>query len=118
MCPDEDPKLEQGSRPCARGTHTPIIQPPAVITMGTDNIGPHEARLSLHIIEDDITTLYLTADAPQLYCEAMKHIDADDWVEAIAVEFKNLSHKDVFIEVELSPDIHIHDGQLVFTEKI
>src|SRR6266436_5271043 len=48
----------------------------------------------------------------------MRHSDTDGWVEAVTEEYNNLHHKGIFNEVEAPPDIHVHEGQLVFTEKI
>ncbi len=57
-------------------------------------------------------------DAPQSYREAMRCNNANGWVEAIVEEYQNLCQKGIFIEVELPPDVHIHEGHLVFTEKV
>ncbi len=48
----------------------------------------------------------------------MRHNDADGWVEAIAEEYENLCCKGIFVEVDMPPDAHIHEGHLVFTEKV
>ena len=96
MQPDEDPRLEQGSRPHARGTQTLVAKPQTIIPVGmNDGIKP-----SINVICDDIGLLYLTVDTPQTYREAMRCSDADGWVEAIAVEYENLHCKGVFKEVE------------------
>src|SRR5258707_222451 len=57
-------------------------------------------------------------DAPQSYREAMRCNDANGWVEAIVEEYQNLCWKGIFIKVELPPDMCIHEGHLVFTEKV
>src|SRR5260370_21231638 len=44
--------------------------------------------------------------------------DADGWVEAIMEEYSNLQRKDIFVEVEVPPDKCVHEGRLVFSEKI
>src|SRR5260221_12996550 len=44
--------------------------------------------------------------------------DADGWVEAIMEEYSDLQQKDIFVEVEVPPDKCIHEGRLVFSEKI
>ena len=48
----------------------------------------------------------------------MRHVDAADWVEGISVEYKNLRLQGIFIEVAESPDMHVHEGHLVFSEKV
>ncbi len=48
----------------------------------------------------------------------MRCSDADGWVEVVTEEYNNLHHKGVFEEVEVPPDMRVHEGQLVFTEKI
>src|SRR5260370_35363923 len=40
------------------------------------------------------------------------------WVEVIVVEYENLCWKGVFDEMEVALDACIHDGCLVFTEKV
>ncbi len=57
-------------------------------------------------------------DAPQSYREAMRCNNANGWVEAIVEEYQNLCWKGIFIKVELPPDMCIHEGHLVFTEKV
>ena len=114
MHPDKDLKLEQGSRSHARETQAPVIQNLDIIPVGNGSTG----KLLLYIDDVDIGVLYLTADAPQMYHEVMKHIDADGWVKAIAVEYENLCRRGVFDEVKAPPDVCVHDGHLVFTEKI
>src|SRR5260221_13112570 len=64
------------------------------------------------------TALFLTVDTPHLYWEAMAHSDANGWVEAIMEEYNNLQQKNVFIEVGILQDKHVHEGCLVFSEKI
>ena len=110
ICLDKDPRLEQGSRPHARGTHTPVIQFPAITPVGVDKGGPHESKLSLHTIDDGMGALYLTADTPHSYREAMRQDDAADWVKSISVKLENLCHRGMFIEVAESPDMHVHKG--------
>ena len=118
QCPDEDPKLEQGSRSYTRGIQTPIVQDLGTASVGTNEFNIQSGEASLHAADDKIGALYLTVDAPQTYREAMCCSDADGWVEAISVEYENLCHKGVFDEVEAPLDICVHEGQLVFTEKI
>ncbi len=48
----------------------------------------------------------------------MAHSDANGWVEAIMEEYNNLQQKNVFIEVGILQDKHVHEGCLVFSEKI
>src|SRR5260370_41616517 len=48
----------------------------------------------------------------------MQRHDADEGVAVIAEEFNNLQQKDVFIEVESPMDMHVHEGHLVFAEKV
>src|SRR5260221_10901748 len=48
----------------------------------------------------------------------MRHSDANGWVEAVTEEYNNLHCKGIFNEVEAPLDVHVHEGQLVFTEKI
>src|SRR5258708_377784 len=48
----------------------------------------------------------------------MRCSDADGWVEVVTEEYNNLHHKGVFEEVEVPPDMCVHEGQLVFTQKI
>jgi len=64
------------------------------------------------------TALFLTADALHSYQEAMAHSDADGWVKAIMEEYHNLKQKNVFVEVGTPQDKHVHEGHLVFSEKI
>ena len=71
--------------------------------MGADRSDINEGGPLLNIVGDDIGTLYLTADTPQSYKEAMRHDDANGWVEVIAEEYQNLHWKGVFIEVEVPP---------------
>src|SRR5260221_6165783 len=48
----------------------------------------------------------------------MGQVDADEWVAAITEEYCNLQWKGVFIEVECPADVHVHEGHLVFAEKV
>src|SRR6266436_3346140 len=48
----------------------------------------------------------------------MGQVDADKWVEAITEEYNNLRRKGVFIEVECPTDMRVHEGHLVFAEKV
>ncbi len=116
--PDEDPKLAQGSRPSTRSPLTLTVQDPVNTSVGTDGSDIDEDGPLLNIVDDDIDTLYLTADAPQLYREAMRCNDTDGWVEVVAEEYQNLCQKGIFVEVEVPPDAHVHKGHLVFTEKV
>ena len=62
ICPDEDLKLDQGTRSCARETQAPGAQNPDIISVGN---GSRES--SLHVDDADLGALYLVADTPQLY---------------------------------------------------
>src|SRR5258708_8591239 len=53
-----------------------------------------------------------------MYQEAMRCSDTNGWVEVVTEEYNNLHCKGVFKEVEVPPDMHVHEGWLVFTEKI
>ncbi len=86
--------------------------------MGVGEIRNEVGDPLLNIVDDDVGTLFLTADAPQSYREVMRHNDTDGWVEAIAEEYENLCRKGVFVKVDVPPDTHIHEGHLVFTEKV
>ena len=44
--------------------------------------------------------------------------DTDEWMEAIVEEYNNLEQKGVFIEVGCPTDAHVHEGWLVFAEKV
>src|SRR5258708_17348891 len=116
--PDEDPKLAQGSRPSTRRPLTPTVQDLVNTSVGTDRSDIDEGSPLLNVVNDNVGALYLTADAPQLYKEAMRHDDANGWVEVIVEEYQNLHQKGVFIEVEAPLDMHVHEGHLVFTEKV
>ncbi len=118
MHPDEDPKLAQGSRPSAKRMLTPAIQDPVGISVGMDEDDTQNAEPLLNIVDDDISTLYLTTDAPQSYKEAMRHNNTNDWVVVVMEEYQNLHQKGIFVEVEAPLDMHIHEGHLVFTEKV
>src|SRR5258708_23089515 len=118
MHPDEDPKLSQGSRSSAKRTLTLAVQDPVGISVGMDKDDTQNAKPLLNVVDDDIGTLHLTADTPQLYKEVMRHNDANDWVVAIMEEYQNLHQKGVFVEVKVPPDACIHEGHLVFTEKV
>ena len=48
----------------------------------------------------------------------MGRVDADEWVEAITEEYNNLRRKGVFIEAECPMDMRVHEGCLVFAEKV
>src|SRR5260221_775770 len=48
----------------------------------------------------------------------MGQVDADEWVAAITEEFWKLQQKGVVIEVECATDVHVHEGCLVFAEKV
>ena len=117
-CPDKDPKLSLGSRSSAKGTTSPAVQDPANASVGAGEIGNEVGDPLLNIVDDDIGALFLTADAPQSYREAMRRNDADGWVEAIVEEYENLHRKGIFVEVDVPPDTRIHEGCLVFTEKV
>ncbi len=68
--------------------------------------------------DKDGGALFLIVDAPRSYQEAMGRVDTDKWVEAITEEYNNLRRKVVFIEVECPMDMHVHEGRLVFAEKV
>ena len=48
----------------------------------------------------------------------MRCSDTNDWVEAVTEEYNNLCCKGIFEEVEAPLDMHVHEGHLVFTEKV
>src|SRR5260370_3814098 len=83
ICPDEDPKLEQGSRPHTRGTQTPNVQPPATAAVGVSDGKTHAIESSINIIDDHMDSLYLSVDALQTYTDTMTCTDANSWVEVI-----------------------------------
>ena len=89
-CLDEDLRLGQRYRPHARVTDTPIAQLLAINPVGVSDSAPCPTESSLHISDDDMDTLYLAADAPQTYREAMRQNYASNWVESISIEFENL----------------------------
>src|SRR5258708_10342517 len=93
-------------------------QESANVSVGADMNVTSKDGPQLSIIEDNIGALFLTTDGPQSYREVMRRKDTNGWVEAIAEEYQNLCRKGIFIEVELPPDVHIHEGHLVFTEKV
>ncbi len=105
--PNEDLKLSLGSRP--KTTETGPIP-----SQGAPSVGANNSPVD----NTDHTALFLTTDALHSYQDTMAHSDADGWVEAIMEEYSNLQQKDIFIEVEVPPDKHIHEGRLVFSEKI
>src|SRR5258708_33846966 len=105
--PDKDLKLSLGSRPKTTG------------------MGPSQSRSAPSVGANtspvdnmEHTALFLTVDALKLYWEAMAHSDANGWVEAITEEYNNLKQKNVFVEVGTPQDKHVHEGHLVFSEKI
>src|SRR5258708_9977315 len=105
--PDKDLKLSLGSRP--KTTETGPIPSQGAPSVGTNN-SP--------VDNTDHMALFLTTDALHSYQDAMAHSDADGWVEAIMEEYSNLQRKDIFVEVEVPPDKHVHEGRPVFSEKI
>ena len=106
---DKDPKLELSSRPTAKKD-----------SVGTKGRTTHEGNQTTHTDDndEDASVAFLTADTPQSYQEAIRWSDAEEWVEAIAEECNNLEWKRVFVEVECPPNACIHEGQLVFSEKV
>ncbi len=48
----------------------------------------------------------------------MAHSDANGWVKAVMEEYSNLQQKNVFVEVGIPQDKHVHEGCLVFSEKV
>ncbi len=109
ICPDEDPKLQLGSKPPTEKVSSPVTQQDRS-TSGGVNIEPDSDR--------DTRALYLTVDVLHSYQEAMGRVDADEWVAAITEEYHNLQWKGVFIEVECPVDVCVHEGRLVFAEKV
>ena len=110
---DEDPTLEIGSRPMARRdiqNNNPSV--------GKRGRNTHEGNPPTHTDDEDTGAAFLTADAPHSYQEAMDQPDADKWVEAIVEEYNNLEQKGVFVKVGCPADAHVHEGQLVFAEKV
>src|SRR5258708_37870926 len=77
--PDEDPKLSLGSRPKTTGTGPSQSRSAPSVGANTSPVDNTEH-----------TALFLTADAPCSYQEAMACSDADGWVEAITEEYNNL----------------------------
>ncbi len=63
-------------------------------------------------------TLYLMVDALQLYCEVMSCPDADEWVAAVSMEHQASVQRGVFEEVNQPHKGHVHESQLVFSEKV
>ena len=61
----------QGSRSHTRETQTPVIQDHVIDPVGMSGGGTHTGKSSLHVVDDDMGTLYLVVDAPQTYQEAM-----------------------------------------------
>ena len=72
MHPDEDPKLTQGSKPPIGRYNTPVIQDLVITPVGTVRNDIDEGGALLNVVNDNIGALYLTADAPQSYKEAMR----------------------------------------------
>src|SRR5258708_7962746 len=93
-------------------------QESANVSVGADMNVTSKDGPQLSIIDDNIGALFITKDAPQSYREVMRRNNTNGWVEAIVEEYQNLCWKGIFIEVELPPDVHIHEGHLVFTEKV
>ena len=80
--PNEDPKMSLGSRTTTSQSAKQVnSQPTSDPSVGTTNSQTDETE---HM------AMFLTADAPCLYQEAMTHSDADSWVEAIMEEYQNL----------------------------
>ena len=48
----------------------------------------------------------------------MNHLDADKWIAAVTEEYNTLLRRGVFEEVEHPQDARVHDGCLVFAEKV
>src|SRR6266478_3129351 len=101
MRPDKDPKMSLGSRSSTKRTTMPATQESANVSVGMDMNVTNEDGPRLSIVDDDVSALFLTADAPQSYREAMRRDDADGWVEAIVEEYENLRRKGVFVEVDM-----------------
>ena len=118
MRPDEDPKLTQGSRSSVKKTETLVTQDQVSSLVGANGDENQDREPLLHVIDNNVGALYLAVDTPQTYREAMRRSDANGWVEAVTEEYNNLHCKGVFEEVEVPPDMGVHEGRLVFTEKI
>ena len=56
--------------------------------------------------------------APVSYQDAMNGPNADEWTMAISEEYNALLRRGVFEEVEHPQDMRVHDGCLVFTERV
>ena len=113
MRPDEDPKLELGSRTSKSKTPRPTKenrQAEGPTPGGAGDGISAETGPSHQVVNDDIGSAFLTADAPRSYHDAMQHNDADSWVEAIAEEYNVLCRKGVFVEVEPPIESTIHNG--------
>ena len=115
--PDEDPKLQLGSKPPIKKNSMPATQQDRTTSGGANTENTSVGDTSPDG-DRDAGALYLTVDAPRSYREAMGRIDADEWVAAITEEYHNLQRKGVFIEVECPTDVCVHEGHLVFAEKV
>src|SRR5260370_38082700 len=48
----------------------------------------------------------------------MGHPDDNEWTAVIAEEYNNLQRKNVFVEVDCPMGVRVHEGRLVFAEKV
>ena len=103
--PDEDPKLAQGSRPSVKKMETPGTQDQVGSSVGANRDNNREPLL--HVVDDDIRAVYLAADTPQMYQEAMRHSNANGRVEAVTEEYNNLHCKGIFDEVKAPLDTYV-----------
>ena len=67
---------------------------------------------------EDTPGLYLVSNAPKSYQDAMSSPNANEWTAAIMEEYNALLRKGMFEEVEHPQDARVHDGCLVFAEKV
>ena len=78
-----------------------------------NNTGPPEGDNT-----EDTPGLYLVSDALKSYQDMMNCPDADKWIAAVTEEYNTLLRRGVFEEVEHPQDARVHDGHLVFAEKV
>ncbi len=87
--PDEDPKLQLGSRPPTKKPSMLAVQQDTPTSGGTSADTTNTGG-TLPDGNKDGGALFLTVDAPCSYQEAMGQVDMDEWVEAITEEYNNL----------------------------
>ena len=109
--------MQLGSRPPTKKSSRPATQQEP-LTSGGANVETTSTGDTSPNGNRDTGALYLTVDVPHSYQEAMGCVDVDKWVAAITEEYHNLQQKGVFIEVECPMDACVHEGCLVFAEKV